>query len=59
MLLTAAILAHAVLPRFEVKQPTGETTGIWRFDRWTGRLEITNDRTTPWLKITEAHLDER
>ena len=53
LVLTAAILLHAAFPRFEIKGPPAEGSGIWRIDRWTGQLEITASETTPWLKITK------
>ena len=52
VLLVLAILAHALIPRFEIVSPQG--SAIWRFDRWTGRLEIVggaNLDKAPWLSI--------
>jgi hypothetical protein len=50
-LIVVAILCHAAVPRFELHL-LPEGGGIFRLDRWTGRVEITNDlKGTPWLRV--------
>lgn len=47
LVLTLAILAHALLPRYQVIGIPAENGGlrtISRFDRWTGRVEAANTR---------------
>ena len=49
LLVTAAILVHALVPRFEITATGG---GLMRVDRWMGRVEIAaggNVARTPWL----------
>ena len=53
-LVTAAILFHAAFPRFQIQQAVGQNQGVWRIDRWSGEVEITTDKATSWLKITES-----
>jgi len=48
IVLAAALLAHALIPRYEVFVLE---KGTVRHDRWTGRVEIGGlPENTPWLK---------
>ncbi len=40
VLIVLAVLSHAVFPRYTVLTSGGEVFVVTRFDRWTGRAEI-------------------
>lgn len=49
-----ALLAHAMLPRYEVLRPgqPGETPFIFvRIDRWFGTIETANMAIRPWIHV--------
>jgi hypothetical protein len=49
-----ALLAHALLPRYEVLKPgpPGETPFVFvRIDRWFGTLETSNLAVVPWVRV--------
>lgn len=51
LVLTAAILLHAVLPRYSV---TVAGLNVYRLDRWTGHVDaasIATLRTAPWASV--------
>jgi len=59
--LVLAVLLHALLPRYEWRDPGGDDVSIYvRIDRWTGRAEMgaffNKDRqhtSGRWMSLTD------
>ena len=48
--IVGALLVHAAIPRYELI--SRENGAIFRFDRWTGHLEIASDlKKVPWADV--------
>lgn len=50
IVLAAAILLHAAVPRYQLFLPIPGTTGLIRFDRWTGIVEMADPLLAKWVR---------
>lgn len=49
--LAAAILLHALVPRYEIRQTEGDIHAFYRVDRWTGSVDVATGPRV-WLSST-------